>query len=164
VSIPNGPFLQFDFHYPFIMIPGSSIIRDVKITGTIECSDLLFLDCQFKGDILSTGSLVIGENARVEGRVEAAQVTVHGSVKGNIRAKDACHLKMQCRVEGDVLAGSLSLSEGAVFHGMATVPFPDDLPESIPSPCLEPDDEDLVSEVVPANESGDAAPAEEVIA
>ena len=105
------------------MKPGSTIIRDVKIKGTLEFSESLFLDCHFDGEILSDGDLTIGENASVKGEIKAKQITLYGKLHGNIVSKGACRIKDTGILIGDIKADKIEISEGAIFQGYAAVPF-----------------------------------------
>ena len=44
--------------------------RGVHFEGTLEASGIFRVDAHVKGNLLSTHSLVLGENARVEGQIE----------------------------------------------------------------------------------------------
>ena len=115
------------------MNPASTIISDVKITGTLEFSESLFLDCQFQGDILSNGKLTIGEHGKVEGQINAESVIVLGQVKGSIIVTNSCKIQSTATLLGDMKAPRLEISEGAVIQGNITVPFPQqNVPTSAP--------------------------------
>jgi cytoskeletal protein CcmA (bactofilin family) len=105
------------------MNPGSTIIRDVRITGTLEFSDTLFLDCHFKGEILSDGELIVGEHASVEGEIKTKKLDVYGKVRGNVVVEETCRLKKTSQMIGDIKSSKLEMDEGSTFHGFASVPF-----------------------------------------
>ena len=107
------------------MNPASTIISDVKIKGTLEFSESLFLDCQFQGDIVSEGKLTVGEHGNVEGQIKAESVIVMGRVKGDITVTDSCKIRATGSLMGDMKAPKLEISEGAVIQGNVTVPFPE---------------------------------------
>lgn len=106
------------------MNPASTIISDVKIKGTLEFSESLFLDCQFQGDIISNGKLTVGEHGNVEGQIKAESVIVMGQVKGDITVSDSCKIRSTGSLLGDMKAPKLEIAEGAVIQGNVTVPFP----------------------------------------
>lgn len=125
------------------MNPASTIISDVKIKGTLEFSESLFLDCQFEGDIVSEGKLTIGEHGHVEGHVKAESVIVFGNVKGNIVVTNSCKIKSTATLLGDTMAPKLEIAEGAVIQGNITVPFPpkEEIEEEKVVESEEPEDE-----------------------
>jgi cytoskeletal protein CcmA (bactofilin family) len=114
------------------MNPGSIIIRDVKITGTLEFSGNLFLDCHFKGDIRSDGELTIGENAVFEGELHTRKLILNGKLTGNVVAEETCRLKRTAEMTGDIKAASLLVDEGASFSGFTAVPFKKSTELSLP--------------------------------
>jgi cytoskeletal protein CcmA (bactofilin family) len=105
------------------MNPASTIICDVKIKGTLEFSESLFLDCQFEGDIISDGKLTIGEHANVQGQIQADSVIIFGNIRGDIVVTDSCKIKSTATLIGDTKAQKLEISEGAIIQGCVTVPF-----------------------------------------
>ncbi len=67
----------------------------------------------------SQSNVIIGENARVVANVAAFNITVAGSVEGNVKAIGRLEILSTGRVMGDVQAGSLLIEEGGVFHGQS---------------------------------------------
>lgn len=133
------------------MNPASTIICDVKIKGTLEFSESLFLDCQFEGDIISNGKLTIGEHGNVEGKIQADSLIIFGNVKGDIVIKDSCKIKSTATLHGDTKAQKLEISEGAIIQGSVTVPFQQEEAKS------EPEDEPEILTPEEESESTDSA-------
>jgi len=71
----------------------------------------------FQGQIYTPDVLVIGENARVVGDIEAGVVIVNGQVTGNIRAKHRVEIHQPAIFRGDIVTPSLSVDEGVIFEG-----------------------------------------------
>lgn len=94
---------------------------DVEIKGTITFADHLTFDGHMEGDIMSAGTLVVGENASIEGDISAGKVAVHGAVKGNVVAEDRCELNGDSELIGDLEAPYLVMEEGATFIGRSKV-------------------------------------------
>jgi len=93
----------------------SIIGADVHIEGNVKTMGELQLDGSITGD-LACGSLVMGESGTVNGTIAADNVTVRGTVKGEIRAKSV-RLETSAVVEGDVYHESLSVEAGAKLTG-----------------------------------------------
>ncbi len=101
---------------------GSGVLsKDVSIKGDVTFKNELVIDCQVEGTIKSSGSLTIGENARIKADIDVGSVTVYGSVNGNITATDRCALEPGASVQGDISAPRLALNENATFLGRATI-------------------------------------------
>jgi len=94
---------------------------DVEIHGSLKFSHDLIVDGKIDGDVTSDGSLTIGENARMKGKIQTKSVTIFGKVEGNITVTDRCELKSNAELLGDIQAGTLSIEEGATFMGTSTV-------------------------------------------
>lgn len=93
----------------------SIIGADVHIEGNVKTMGELQLDGSITGD-LACGCLVMGESGTVDGTIAADNVTVRGTVKGEIRAKSV-RLEASAVVEGDVYHESLSVEAGAKLTG-----------------------------------------------
>ncbi len=97
------------------------LASDVEIKGTIKFSNDLIIDGSIEGEVISDGSLTIGENALVKGDIRTKSVTVFGKVDGNITVKEQCELKANAEIVGDIRAGTLSIEGGATFMGNSQV-------------------------------------------
>jgi len=95
--------------------------RGVSIKGSVKFLNELLLDGEVEGTIVSTGTLTIGEQARVRGEIRTKSVNVRGTVEGNIFVTERCELHANCMVRGDVEAPRLVVSENATFLGSAKV-------------------------------------------
>ncbi len=94
---------------------------DVEIKGSIKFSQDLIIDGRIEGEVISDGNLTIGENADIKGEIRTKSVAVFGKVNGNITVQDACELKTNAELVGDVQAGTLSIESGATFMGQSSV-------------------------------------------
>jgi len=102
--------------------PGRNILSsDVEIVGTLKFSNDLIIDGRIEGEVVSDGSLTVGENAHVKGDIRTQSVVVFGKVDGNITVKELCDLKANAEIVGDIRAGSLSIEGGATFVGNSQV-------------------------------------------
>ncbi len=101
--------------------------KDVEIKGTITFDTNLFIDGKLEGEILSSGTLTIGENGHVKGDIQAAAVSIHGVVNGNVTVEQRCELKTDAELVGDLKAPRLIIEEGATFVGRSEV-----TPKSLP--------------------------------
>ena len=93
----------------------STIGEDLTITGNVTSKGELHLDGQIHGDVHCV-SLVLGENAQLEGSVVAEDVMVRGRLIGSVRALRVM-LQSQAHVEGNLFHKSLSIEQGTHFEG-----------------------------------------------
>jgi cytoskeletal protein CcmA (bactofilin family) len=103
---------------------GGILSRGVSIKGSVKFRSELLIDGEVEGKINSTGTLTIGEHARIRGEIKAKSVEVRGAVEGNIFATERCELQAGCTLRGDIEAPRLVVDENATFLGSAKVGTP----------------------------------------
>jgi cytoskeletal protein CcmA (bactofilin family) len=95
--------------------------KTARVHGDVEYQGGLHLDGHITGDVRSDdsaeASLSISESGSVEGTVQASNVILDGSVKGDIRARERVILGATARVEGDVYYGVIEMTVGAQIMG-----------------------------------------------
>lgn len=97
------------------------LANDVEIKGSIKFSHDLIIDGKIEGEVISDGSLTVGENALIKGEVKTRSVIIFGKVEGNITVQERCELKSNAILVGDIAAGTLAIEEGATFMGQSQV-------------------------------------------
>lgn len=94
---------------------GTMVQGDINFTGGLR------IDGEVRGNVVSTNgepsTLVISEQARVEGEIRVSHVVVNGSVNGPIAADDYLELQPKAKVTGDVTYKTLEMHVGAVVQG-----------------------------------------------
>jgi cytoskeletal protein CcmA (bactofilin family) len=106
----------------FMPTPSSALLsRGVSIKGSVKLVNSLLIDGEVEGTIDSTGTLTIGEHARIRGDIRAKSVKVRGTVEGNIFVTERCELQAGCTLRGDIEAPRLMVEENATFWGSAKV-------------------------------------------
>lgn len=75
----------------------------------------------FRGEIYTPDTLIIGENARIQGEIEAGIVVMCGEVIGTIRAKHRVEIHQPAVFRGDIFTPSLSVQEGVIFEGSSNM-------------------------------------------
>lgn len=93
------------------------ISKGVKIEGKLSCSGSIRLDGEVQGDISSQSTVIIGENGKVNGQINAENVTIGGKVTGTVRAKEKLVLDAKANLQGDIFSKIVSVEAGAVFNG-----------------------------------------------
>jgi len=94
--------------------------------GTVVRGDIVFegglrIDGQVAGNVTATegkpATLVVSEQARIDGKVEVSHVVINGQVHGPVTAADYLELQPKARVVGDVAYKTLEMHVGAVVQG-----------------------------------------------
>ena len=96
----------------------------VEFEGVLNFDGAMRIDGSFKGEIQTTGTLIVGEGARVEAQIRCAALILHGEVVGNIVATDRLEAIAPARITGDIEVPALVISEGVFFDGTAKVHVP----------------------------------------
>src|SRR5881628_2895084 len=100
---------------------GALLSRGVSIKGSVKFLNELLIDGDVEGTIDSTGTLTIGEHARIRGEIRTKSVIVRGTVEGNIFVTECCELQANCTLRGDIEAPRLVVDENVTFLGSAKV-------------------------------------------
>lgn len=91
--------------------------KTVRFDGTIEVPGTFRVEAQIKGNIISSGSLTLGEGARVEGQIEGNHVVVCGRFEGVIFAKGRVEIQPKGIVTGEIHAPCIVIEPGGIFDG-----------------------------------------------
>ena len=91
------------------------------VTGDVQFAGGLRIDGHVKGNVIASndepGTLVISEQARVDGEIRVSHVVINGTVNGPVAATDYLELQGKSRVVGDVSYRTLEMHVGAIVQG-----------------------------------------------
>lgn len=91
---------------------------NISVKGELTGGADLVVAGRFQGKIALKGNdLVIEPGGQVEAEVEIKNLTIKGSLKGNIHANGLVLIEKDGQLTGDIAASRLSIIEGAVFKG-----------------------------------------------
>jgi cytoskeletal protein CcmA (bactofilin family) len=98
---------------------GSTVIgKSVVIRGELSGNEDLYIDGDIEGTVtLPESRLTIGPNARVRADLSVSDVIIFGHLVGNVQATGRVDLRQSALVNGDIVAGRLSIEESAVLTG-----------------------------------------------
>ena len=91
--------------------------KDVEFKGIITYSGTVRVDGSLEGEIHTDGGLLVGPEAVIKAKVTAGTVVCHGTIHGDIQAKDQIVLCAPAVVQGSLTTPVLSMEEGVVFNG-----------------------------------------------
>lgn len=101
-----------------IIVPGAfRIPKTVSVNGSIDASVSGRIDGHVRGDVKTSGKLVVSETASIRGHIYATDLVVHGKVYGDVYISNKAHISNKALVKGDVNAMVLEIEEGAVVEG-----------------------------------------------
>jgi cytoskeletal protein CcmA (bactofilin family) len=102
-----------------------------RITGTLQSDGGIRIEGIYEGTLETTGNLVVADTATVIAEIRAYNISISGSVKGNITANKV-EITETGKVWGDLAINSLLLHEGAYLKGQTN------MGGSIEPPMIEP--------------------------
>jgi cytoskeletal protein CcmA (bactofilin family) len=95
--------------------------KAARVQGDVDFEGGLHLDGHVAGNVRSADgrecALSVSENGSIEGSVQVPNVTLHGTVKGDIHARERVILGPTARVEGNVHYGVIEMTLGAQIMG-----------------------------------------------
>ncbi len=96
----------------------ASIGKSVTIKGELSGNEDIYIDGQVEGTIqLAGNSVTVGPNGRVKAGIAAKNLTVGGTLDGNVHASERTELRKTAVVNGDVQTRRIAIEEGAYFKG-----------------------------------------------
>lgn len=101
-----------DININTLIGPGSAVAGSIRVAGFVR------VDGDIDGDLETTGRVIIGENARINGNIIASAVIVGGIVVGSIVAQESVKLFSSAAVIGDVVSRKVQIDEGVIIQGM----------------------------------------------
>jgi cytoskeletal protein CcmA (bactofilin family) len=91
------------------------------VEGSIIFSGGLRVDGRVRGDVIAAddkpGTLVLSEQAQIEGEIRVSHVVINGTVIGPVHAAEYVELQPKANVTGDVHYKTLEIQLGAVVQG-----------------------------------------------
>ena len=92
--------------------------KDVSIEGDICGKEHMVIDGSVKGNIeMETHNFALGPDGRVEGEIHAQNISISGKMKGNIKTPGKIEITEQAVFQGEILAKSIAVENGAFFKG-----------------------------------------------
>ncbi len=97
--------------------PFTFLARGFEFKGTLTFEGTVRIDGSVAGEIRSSGTIILGEHAAIEGDVSAGTIIIGGQITGNVMATGKVHLLPTAVLRGDVMAPLVQMDEGVSFHG-----------------------------------------------
>ncbi|WP_447975052.1 bactofilin family protein [Nitrospira sp. Kam-Ns4a] len=91
--------------------------RGVDFKGVVNFDGTVRIDGRLEGEIHTKGTLIVGEHAVIKGIITAGTLITGGKIRGNVTALEKVQLLKPAVLVGDVRTPSISIEDGAHFHG-----------------------------------------------
>lgn len=91
--------------------------KGTNFEGKLTFEGAMRIGGKFKGEIFSRDVLIIDETANVEANIEANEVILTGTLRGNIYAKTKVSMRPPANFKGTVTTATLAINDGVIFEG-----------------------------------------------
>lgn len=112
--------------------------KGVRFDGKLEVAGTFRLDAAVKGTIVSSETLILGENSTMDGVIEGNHVVIGGRFDGIVNARSKVEIQTKAIVTGEIHTPCLIIESGAVFDGrchmLSTANAASELPRAITIP------------------------------
>ena len=88
-----------------------------KFDGKLIFQGVLRIDGEFKGDIETEDTLIIGESGEVNASISVGRLILRGSFSGSARIKQKAEMFSKARFMGDIETPGLMIEDGVLFEG-----------------------------------------------
>ncbi len=110
------------------------ILGKLNITGTIcgnsQAAEIFADNAKITGEVVSEGSVKIGQSSVIIGNIIAKSAVIAGAVKGDIDVQGPVILDTSAIVMGNIKSKSVQINNGAVIEGMCSQCYADVNPTS----------------------------------
>ncbi len=109
--------------HPAVSVIGESL----HFKGELSAGEDLLIEGTVEGKI-NQGKccLTLKSNGKILGNVNATKIFIDGYVKGNLHASVSVTVRKSGKVEGNLVAPSVAVEEGATFNGSVEMRSPSD--------------------------------------
>jgi cytoskeletal protein CcmA (bactofilin family) len=88
-----------------------------KFKGVLKFDGTVRLDGFLEGEIITNGTLIIGEKAHILAELSAGTIITLGKIEGNISASKKIEIRAKSQLIGNIKTPVLFIEEGASFEG-----------------------------------------------
>jgi cytoskeletal protein CcmA (bactofilin family) len=93
------------------------IDQGVTLEGTLQLKGTFRINGSVKGNIISEQTVILGEDAKVEGQIEGNRVVIAGRFDGVIFARGRVEIEAKGVVTGEVHSPCMVIDPGGIFDG-----------------------------------------------
>ncbi|MBF0276125.1 MAG: polymer-forming cytoskeletal protein [Nitrospinae bacterium] len=85
--------------------------------GKMNFKGIVRIDGKYNGEINSSDTLIVGEQALVKAKINVGNAIIYGTVEGDILSNVKIEMKKTAKVFGGIYTHSLDIENGAIFEG-----------------------------------------------
>jgi cytoskeletal protein CcmA (bactofilin family) len=99
--------------------------KSMKIVGEVSSDEDLHVYGDLEGKLVLKNRLTIGPDSKVKANIKAKEVTVFGTVHGNVEAEQRMTLRTGATIVGDIKTAGIVIEDGAYFKGGIDISRPE---------------------------------------
>lgn len=92
--------------------------KGCQFEGKLHFSGVVQINGEFRGEIVSKGTLMVGPDAHLNAKVHVDTLIVDGCIEGEVIASNKIELHASGRLIADIMTKGLVIEEGGMFHGL----------------------------------------------
>ena len=96
---------------------GTYLGPGTKVHGRLLFEGATTIEGEIEGEILVHGTVTIGEQGNIKGKINATSAVIRGKVTGNIHDEKKIEIQPPGVVVGDLYMQSLVIGDGAILEG-----------------------------------------------
>lgn len=108
---PQGTYAMAKDEINAFLGVGTSYEGKLQFQGSVR------IDGEFLGQITSEGTLIVGQEAKIDGQIAVSCLILSGFVKGKVEAANKVVMHKSARLQGALHSPCLVMEEGAVLDG-----------------------------------------------
>jgi cytoskeletal protein CcmA (bactofilin family) len=93
--------------------------KGIEFRGVLSFEGTIRVDGKVEGEIVSKGTLILGEESFVNGSINVGSLTSQGKIQGDVLAKNKISLLSGSTLHGNIKTPILVIEEGAFFEGQS---------------------------------------------
>ena len=100
---------------------GTVLGSDATFKGELTFDSNAQVLGKFEGTITAKGKLHVADGSACKATIAATDVTVEGSVEGNVEAGKRLELTPTGSIKGDIVADTMAMADGAAIDGYCRI-------------------------------------------
>lgn len=99
----------------------SALSHGTVIEGKMSFDSPVRIDGSLNGEISSTSTLIVGDQAAIMADLKVGTLVVLGRVRGNVTATDLVEIRRGGSLEGDISTKRIMIEDGGAFEGTCEI-------------------------------------------
>lgn len=95
--------------------------QGVFVEGDITVHSSIRIKGALKGNLSSTGTVIVLAGGKIDGDVIAKDVVLYSTINGNLTAVNTATFEQGASLNGDLYTAKVTLAEGSKFNGKCTM-------------------------------------------